>query len=234
MSETPGELTAVAAASDGARVVLFDFDGVIVRGDSFSAFVRWHLRRSWWRLLVCLLLLPVLAPFWFVRRLRMRVLGVFVRIALLGIDSARFEHLLDAFVVDWVGRPRIFLRDGIRELRRHMQVGDRVIVVSGCEERLLRKVFDAIGLTNIELIGSRLKEGRMGMCKLVHNVGRTKPRQLVAHGIEAPWDIAYSDSAHDIPMLKGAREPVLVNASVETVRRIERALGHAPRRVDFF
>lgn len=234
MSEFQGDSAAVAAASGNARVVLFDFDGVIARGDSFSAFLRWHLRRSWWRLLACLLLLPMLAPSWLVRRLRMRVLGVLVRAALLGVDSARFEQLLDAFVIEWVGRPRVFIRGGIRELRRHMQAGDRVIVVSGCEVRLLRRIFDAIGLRNIELIGSRLQEGRMGMCKLVHNVGRTKPRQLAAHGIESPWDIAYSDSAQDIPMLKGAREPVLVNANVEIVRRVERALGLAPRRVEFF
>ena len=229
--ESPAEDPAASAA---ARVVLFDFDGVIVRGDSFTAFMRWHLRRSWWRLALCILLLPLLAPFCLVKRLRIRILGVFVRIALLGIDNERFERLLDVFVVDWVGRPRIFIRAGIRELRRHMQAGDRVIVVSGCEERLLRRIFDAIGLTGIELIGSRLREGRLGLRKDVHNVGRTKPQQLAAYGIEPPWDVAYSDSAHDIPMLKAAREAVLVNASVETVRRVERALNVAPRRVDWF
>ena len=49
-----------------------------------------------------------------------------------------------------------------------------------------------------------------------------------------PWDIAYSDSSNDIQMLKCARDPVLVNADAETVRRVERALGREARKVDWF
>ncbi|TAH45457.1 MAG: haloacid dehalogenase-like hydrolase [Gammaproteobacteria bacterium] len=229
--ESAAEETAAKAA---ARVVLFDFDGVLMRGDAFTAFMRWHLGRSGWRLAACALLMPVLASFLALRPTRMRALGAVVRVALLGLDNTRFERLLDRFVPEFVQRPRIFIRDGIRELRRHMQAGEHVIVVSGCEERLLRRIFDAIGLAEIELISSRLREGRLGMRKQVHNIGRTKPLQLAAYGIESPWDVAYSDSAHDIPMLKGAREAVLVNASEETRQRVARALGQAPRSVNWY
>jgi hypothetical protein len=78
--------------------------------------MRWHLRRSWWRLALCILLLPLLAPFCLVKRLRIRILGVFVRIALLGIDNERFERLLDVFVVDW-GRTATHLHS-----RRHSRI----------------------------------------------------------------------------------------------------------------
>ena len=42
----------------GRPVVLFDFDGVLIRGDSYAHLVRGALQRSWWRRLA---MLPVLA-----------------------------------------------------------------------------------------------------------------------------------------------------------------------------
>ncbi|MGB0135253.1 MAG: haloacid dehalogenase-like hydrolase, partial [Dokdonella sp.] len=76
--------------------------------------------------------------------------------------------------------------------------------------------------------------GRFGMRKLVHNIGAAKPVRIAEHGIEEPWDLAYSDSARDIPMLKRAREAVLVNADVRTVLRVRRALGRDARQVNWF
>ena len=72
------------------------------------------------------------------------------------------------------------------------------------------------------------------MRKQVHNFGATKPVQIAAHGISEPWDLAYSDSAHDIPMLKRAAEAVLVNADARTSLRVRRALGRDVRQVNWF
>lgn len=119
-------------------------------------------------------------------------------------------------------------------MRQHVVAGDRVIIVTGCEETLVRAIFDAVGLHGLELVASRLQDGRLGMRKAVHNIGSNKPMQLAAHGIGESWDLAYSDSSKDIPMLKRAREAVLVNADADTIQRVERALGRSVRRVDWF
>ena len=223
-----------AATETGPRVVLFDFDGVLMRGDAFSRFVRFRFRRSWWRALLALIVLPVLLPFFAIRSLRIPIIGVFVRISLLGVSEAQFKSLVRDFAAELVGRPRIFIRDGISAMRRHLVDGDRVIVVTGCEDTLVRAIFSAIGLTDIEIIASHLRDGRLGMCKKVHNFGPAKPRQIAQYGIGEPWDLAYSDSAHDIPMLKRAREAVLVNANARTSLHVRRALGREARRVDWF
>lgn len=222
------------ATGQGARVVLFDFDGVLMRGDAFSRFVRSRLLGSWWRLLLALTVFPLLVPFYAIRSLRMPILGIFVRISLLGVSSSRFESLTRDFAREIVGMPRMFIRDGISAMRRHMVEGDRVVIVTGCEESLVRAIFEAIGLPDLEIIASQLRAGRLGMRKRVHNIGSTKPVQIALHGIEEPWDLAYSDSARDIPMLKRAREAVLVNADVRTVLRVRRALGHDARQVNWF
>ena len=224
-------VVSLAATERRQRVVLFDFDGVLMRGDAFSRFVRSRLLRSWWRLAIAVLALPILLPVFGVRSMHMPIAGVFVRISLLGISAGRYRDLADAFAVELVQRPRIFIREGIRTLRRHLFAGDRVIIVTGCEETLVRAIFDAIGLRDLEIVASRLQGGRLGMRKDVHNIGSQKPVQLAAMGVNAPWDIAYSDSSRDIPMLKGACEAILVNAGESTTRRVERALGQSLRKV---
>lgn len=221
------------ATEHAARVVLFDFDGVLMRGDAFSRFVRSRFRRSWWRALLALAVLPALLPFYAIRSLRMPIIGVFVRISLLGTSQARFEALTLDFASELVGKPRIFIREGISAMRRHILAGDRVIIVTGCEENLVRAIFDSIGLPDLEIIASRLREGRLGMRKLVHNFGKAKPAQIALHGISEPWDLAYSDSAHDIPMLMRATEAVLVNADTRTSLRVRHALGREPRTVSW-
>ena len=225
---------AVATVVTNPRVVLFDFDGVLMRGDAFSRFVRSRFRRSWWRMLLALIALPLLLPFYAVRSLRMPIIGVFVRISLLGTSPQRFELLVREFAGELVAKPRIFIRDGISAMRRHIVDGDRVVIVTGCEINLVRAIFAGIGLPDLEIIASRLRSGRLGMRKQVHNFGATKPVQIAAHGISEPWDLAYSDSAHDIPMLKRAAEAVLVNADARTSLRVRRALGRDVRQVNWF
>jgi phosphatidylglycerophosphatase C len=178
--------------------------------------------------------MPVLLPLAGIRSLRMPVAGVFVRIGLLGVGATRYREMARAFATELVQRPRIFIRDGIATMRRHLVDGDRVVIVTGCEQTLVRAIFESIGLHDLEIIASRLREGRLGMRKDVHNIGARKPEQIAAHGLGETWDIAYSDSSRDIPMLRPAREAVLVNAGSETVKRVERALGRPLRRVDWF
>ena len=222
---------AARSAATTPRVVLFDFDGVLMRGDAFSRFVQSRFRRSGWRMLLAVIALPLLLPFYTIRALRMRIIGVFVHISLLGTSQPRFELLVREFAGELVGKPRIFIRDGISAMRRHVVEGDRVIIVTGCEVNLVRAIFDAIGLPDLEIIASQLRAGRLGMRKQMHNFGAAKPVQIVAYGISEPWDLAYSDSANDIPMLKRAAEAVLVNADARTSLRVSRALGHEVRQV---
>ncbi|HET9033123.1 MAG TPA: haloacid dehalogenase-like hydrolase [Dokdonella sp.] len=234
MDSQAESVVAGAAAASSSRVVLFDFDGVLMRGDAFTRFVRSRFRRSWWRSLLVLILLPLLLPLFAIRPLRISIIGIFVRISLLGVDQAQFNALVREFATELVGRPRIFIRQGISAMRRHLVDGDRVIVVTGCEDTLVRAIFDAIGLPDIEIVASHLRKGRLGMCKKIHNFGPAKPGQIALYGINEPWDLAYSDSAHDIPMLKRAREAVLVNADARTSLRVRRALGHEVRGVYWF
>ncbi|MBS0383294.1 MAG: haloacid dehalogenase-like hydrolase [Proteobacteria bacterium] len=218
-------------ATGGQRVVLFDFDGVLIRGDTFGMFMRERYARAWWRKGLVLLAAPwllLVLPF-----SRRRMLRALVHLGLLGIDERRYRELAGVFATALVHRPRQFHREGLRALRRHQAIGDHVVVVTGCEETLARGVLAELGLHDIEILASHLAPGHFGMRSVWHNVGRRKVEQLAQHGIEA-WQLAYSDSSQDLPMLALATEAVLVNATPRLCKRIEKALGRSVTRVEWY
>ena len=213
------------------RTVLFDFDGVLIRGDTFGMFMRDRYARARWRKGLVLLSSPwllLVLPF-----SRRRVMRALVHLGLLGVDEARYRALAQAFAVVLVRQPGRFCREGLRALRRHQAAGDRTVIVTGCEECLVRGVLDELGVGDVEVLASRLRAGWFGMRSDWHNIGRRKVELLARHGIDA-WHVAYSDSNQDLPMLALAAEAVLVNATPKLCKRIEKALGRSVMRVEWY
>ncbi|WP_430391416.1 haloacid dehalogenase-like hydrolase [Dyella sp. 20L07] len=232
---TTGETSLVPEAAEAAvvapRVVLFDFDGVLIHGDAFHLFMRNQYQRSLLRKLAALMALPWMAlvvPF--SRKLALRPL---VHVGLLGLNERRYKAIAEAFGASLVRRPRQFCRDGLLALRRHQAAGDRVIVVTGCEHVLVSHILDQLGIQDVEVLASQLRPGLFGMRVKLHNVGRRKPARLAAFGV-SEWQVAYSDSLVDAPMLKPAAEAVLVNGTPRLCKKLEKALGRTITRVDWF
>lgn len=209
-------------------VVLFDFDGVLHRGDAFRLFVRQRYRASWWRTPLVVLLAPLLGLLcltgW---RQPVRLL---VAIGLAGLDEAGYRRTAEAFAAAHARLPGQFLRAGLATLRRHQQAGARVLVVTGCEQILAQGILRELGLGDIEVLASSLVRGGFGLRIGRHNIGRLKAAALATHGIAAAQR-AYGDSMLDAAMLKLAAEPVLVNPVPKLVKRMERALGRTVERV---
>lgn len=213
------------------RIVLFDFDGVLVRGDTFAMFMRDHYARARWRKALVLLLCP-----WFLLALpfsRRRVLRSVVHLGLLGLNEARYRKLVQAFATTLVRQPGRFCREGLAVLRRHQAAGDRIVIVTGCEESLARGVLAELGLPDVEVLASRLRARRLGMRSEWHNVGYRKVELLAQHGIES-CHVAYSDSNQDLPMLALAAEAVLVNATPKLCKRVEKALARSVTRAQWY
>ena len=221
----------VGADDRASRIVLFDFDGVLFQGDSFSMFMRHRYRQSWLSKLLALLTMPwwlpclVLSRWWGARAL--------VHVALFGMGQKRYQQIAEAFADDLVRRPRQFYRDGLQALRRHIAEGDEVMVVTGCEQVLAARLLSQLGLSEVGVIGSQLKPGWSGMRLSVHNVGRSKVQSLAARGVKG-WRVAYGDSMLDVAMLKQAREAVLVNSTPKLCKRVEKAMGRPVTRVAWF
>jgi phosphatidylglycerophosphatase C len=214
----------------GRRVVLFDFDGVLIHGDTFGMFIRDRFAHAWWRKALVVLVSPwllVVLPFAWRRAAR-----VLIRIGLLGLGEARYRQAARDFAAVLVRRPRQFCRDGVRQLRMHLATGDRVLIVTGCEDTLVRAILEGLGVDGLDVLASRLRAGRLGMRPGWHNIGQRKVELLAQHDVAA-WHVAYSDSQLDLPMLALASEPVLVNATPKLCKRVEKSLGRAVTRVEW-
>lgn len=221
----------VDASASAQRVVLFDFDGVLLRGDAFHLFVRQRYVRAPWRGLLVLACLPVLLIQVVLSRLTAgRTLS---RIALLGVREPRYQSLVNAFAARLVRHSRMCCRDGLRALRQHLAAGDHVVVVTGCEQRLVSAIFRELGLAEVDILAAQWCDRWFGLHLTRPNVGVRKVQLLARHGLTA-WQVAYSDSLRDVPMLRLAAEAVLVNATPARCKQLEKALGRAVTRVHWY
>lgn len=200
--------------------MLFDLDGVLIRGDSFALFMR-RKGAVGWRRATGLLTLPVAAPLAAVPALRSRAIRLVVRGALVGMAVEEFHRRTQDFGTALAHEPGRVMSDGVAAVHEHLRSGDRVVVVTASEETLARALLDALGLAGVELVASQVH----GPAAVVHNRGEEKVRQLAAHGIGPQWQVAYSDSLTDLPMLRGARRAVLVNPRPRDLARARAELG---------
>ncbi|HET9836453.1 MAG TPA: haloacid dehalogenase-like hydrolase [Rhodanobacteraceae bacterium] len=210
---------------DAQRLVLFDFDGTLLHGDAYTMFIRAQYRRAWWRWLLVLPVAPVLLAISLTHRGRRAAARAMVRLALLGTDERDYHQRAEDFGREMARDSRLFSRLGISTLRRHMHAGDRVLIVTACEETLARAILDELGLGAIELVASQLVRGAGGWRVRVHNIGAEKLRQLALRGVSPPWDLAISDSLADLPILVTARAAILVNPDRRTLKRVSAKLG---------
>jgi phosphatidylglycerophosphatase C len=213
--------------------VLFDFDGVLVAGDSFAGWLRREGLRPPMRRVAAGLLAPVGLPLMAFPPTLPFAARMFLEVAVRGADPGALRASLEAWGRSLAKRPGKLIADGVQALRAHCAAGDAVVVVSGTESTLLRAVLDEIGLGEVGVVASELDFDGPAVRLRRHCFGPRKLVALAGAGIVPPWDVAYSDSAHDLPLLSGAREAVCVNWRAADHARARAALGDAVRFVDW-
>jgi phosphatidylglycerophosphatase C len=212
-----------------AAVALFDFDYTLVRRDSFSRFVQGLLWRDWWRVAAAAGLIPVVAPLWSLRGTRGLPVSAIVWLATLGLGRERLSDDVRAHVADLArDLDALVYREGLDRIRAHQQAGHRVVIATGALEDLARSICNALGLADIEIVGSSLRPWGGGMTALEHCFGERKLTMLRARGFPPPWRFVYTDSASDLPLLRHAEEGYFVNPTRRALQQARRALASPP------
>ena len=208
----------------GATVV-FDLDKVLLGGDASTLFLRGRLRQAPSRALLLLLAAPLLLPGSALPQTRPLAARVMTRLAVGGRSESDVTAVADAYGAALAGKPEAAIADAIACVRAHEAAGDRVVVATGCEETLARGFLAAIGLGDLDVVGST---GSLRPPRIRRAMGESKARMLAERGYPPPWGVVYSDSPSDLPLFAGSPRPVLVNADDKAARRVARVLGRRP------
>ena len=210
---------------EGAPLVVFDFDHTLYDGDSGSHLFAWLIKRSWWRMLLALLIAPVAGPMVAWLPTRRRGISAFVWIGTVGLSRVRsLDAMIDRYVALHTEQIRArLLPIALDVLHRHRVQGDRVVVATGAPPELARAILAFVAHEDVPVVGTLVGPRLGALAARRHCHSEMKMTMLREVGFDAPVEIAYSDSSADLPLLKAARAPVVVNpkaARVEMFRRV--------------
>ena len=206
-------------------LVVFDFDHTLYDGDSGSHLVKWLIGRGRWRIVAALLAAPILLPMIAWLPTRRRGVSGFLWIGTIGTHHrGQMDGLIDAYVADDAAHIRARLLPlALQVLHRHRAQGDRVLIATGAPPELARAILDFVAHEDLPVIGSLGTPFLGGFITELHCHAHNKMRMIWDHGHDR-IDIAYSDSSADLPLLKAARKPVVVNPKRSRVRMFRREL----------
>jgi phosphatidylglycerophosphatase C len=200
---------------------------VLLGGDATTLFLHGRLRRSPRRLAPLLLAAPLLIPGAVVPQLRPLAARAMTRLAVGGRGDSDVEAVAEAYEEALTRKPEAAVAEAIARVHAHRADGDLVVVATGCEEVLARGYLRAIGLGDLDVVGST------GAIPPRRAIGGAKVGMLVERGWPPPWRAVYSDSVSDLPLFAGTPRPVLVNAGEDDARTVERVLGRRPEVVSW-
>jgi len=181
--------------------VLVDFDGTVIKGDSFFRFL-WHAYGPWGRFLrfgkALLPLMRYRLGGWDAHRAKEAIFGIFFG----GWSRARFEAYCQWFAASVL--PRMERPAAVKALAAHLERGDEVWLVSASPEPYLRAWAEPKGIRVMATAVAYDANGRLtGRFASANCRGNEKVRRIQARlDLSRYSDItAYGDSLEDRPML---------------------------------
>lgn len=217
----------MAETADAGRVVVFDFDGTLVSGDSFAAFLTAFCLAHPLRIP----LVVAAVPFVLVARMRSltRAVSLLLWVATFGVPARPFVVAMKSYgrgVLPKRIHPNVF-----GELVAHVERGARVVIVTGCHPLIVRAFLRGQNLPGVRVLGTRLARRRGGFVAAVHCIGRNKVAELRKWLGLTSFALVYTDSALDLPLVARADAVTLVNPNRRLTARVNALVGAKPVRV---
>lgn len=208
-----------------APLVVFDFDHTLYDGDSGGHLVKWLIKRNPLRMLAALAATVVLGPMVAFLPTRRRGISGYIWIGTFGLHGRRsFDALIDQYVATHLeevqGR---LLPQALDVFRDHRATGDRVVVATGAPPELARAILSFVAHEDVPVIGTAVGPRLGAVVATRHCHSEEKMRMLRERGY-GDIAVAYSDSSADLPLLKAAHAPVVVNPKPSRVAMFRRVL----------
>lgn len=196
------------------ELVFFDLDDTLHKGDIFRSYLLFLARRNAVRLiLLSPLVLPALIGYLMCPDRRWSVSCL---LWILTVMTS--EHSLNAHDAAFSGNFSECMErhsEPFDALCRHLEMGNRIYLVSGSPEPLVELVYrELLARPNVTLIGSRFSRFLGGRVLKVRCVLGEKVRQVQLHSnCAVQFKAGYSDSPKDGPLLGLCAEQFRVNSA---------------------
>ena len=202
-----------------APLVVFDFDHTLYDGDSGSHLFKWLLQRNPLRTLAALLATPLLGPMvaWLPTR-RWGISG-YVWLGTIGLHRRRdLDLLIDLYVARQAASLEArLLPVALEVMHAHLLAGDRVLIATGAPPELAREILRFVAHERVPVIGTRVGPRFGAVMARRHCHAEEKVRMIREAGYVGEIAVAYSDSAVDLPLLRAATAPVVVNPKPDAI-----------------
>lgn len=209
------------------KVVIFDFDGTLISGDSTTHVIRRLILKHPLRTVAAVWALPVGLGLLALKGRSGPGGALFVWLASVGRDEAEWQRVLGHEAERSWARARRDHPAVMQRLLDHLDAGDRVLISTGSADPVARRLCQLLELEQVPLLGGHSQRFFGGFVARQH-LGENKVRRLAdEHGLER-WDLVYTDSESDLPLMQRASKVVLVDPSPRLLQRVRQAL---PKRV---
>jgi phosphatidylglycerophosphatase C len=205
------------------RLVIFELDGTITRGDTLLPYVAGFLAQRPWRLWRLLRATPAALLFALGRIDRGELKSRLLRVTLRGHSHAELEYWNARFV------PRLLAggvrRQALAALEDHRRAGDVLVLMSASPDLYVPAIGRELGFGKVISTGVRWQQDRLsGELTTPNRRGAEKLRCLEELQRAHPGlpTLAYGNAASDLPHLVATDVPRLVNASRPTRRKAAR------------
>ena len=208
----------MGSASKG--VVFFDMDQTLVAGNS----TRLYARLLWKEGRISLFQIVRVAVVFFLyrfglidmTRVTQRVIG-----GMRGMDEATLQEecrrLFDTAIVK-----RVY-PDAIRDVKRHLDAGDRVVILSATSPYLVQPFVERFGVHDMLCSEAEVVDGKFtgeAVLPVCYGAGKLvwAERYCAEHGFDLAKSTFYTDSCTDLPVMEVVAHPIAVNPDPRLAR----------------
>lgn len=201
-------------------VVVFDFDGTLVRRDSFMDFALRYCASRPLRLLVVAPLIPL--SLLLALRSERRAGSLLLWAMTVGVPTRSFALAMMEYARNTL--PKHANEAIFGELVRHVEAGRRVVIATGTMPLLVRTLLKERRMGPLPIVGSRVQRRWGGFVAATYCTGQMKARELRRRLSIADWSSVYTNSFADRSLLIRARDITLVDPSRSTIERTQRLI----------
>lgn len=216
------------------NLILFDFDKTIINKDTGAEYMKFMVQRNPIRFVLCFFALPFTLPFLILNKTKFIGFSVLLWLVTCGMSPKKIVTLRKHFINRYLeNKATVIYKNAIEQLISHAQNKDRVVIVSGASEWMVKRIIVKLCIPMLEFACSEETRLAGGMVSKFHCYSTKKVERIkMRYNLEEyETIIGYSDSSIDIPLLRLCNQQIIVNPKPNCGTKLTKSFGKSMKIV---